>query len=152
MTKIEQTRVQFPPPPPVGEVTYELAIGTDFTPAGLTLPNGTFAYSDGDSFASLAIINGGSYSLYRYDLASKVYHVETGTYTSSNNVANFTVTASTPAGCNSGSASRRFTTGSLGVTMEFEEDNLVIFAPKVTYTESQFRTAFLGGGFSLGCF
>jgi hypothetical protein len=36
--------------------------------------------------------------------------------------------------------------------MEFEEDNLVIFAPKVAYTESQFRTAFLGGGFSLGCF
>jgi hypothetical protein len=136
----------------VGETTYELAIGTDFTPAGLTLPNGTFAYSDGVSFAALAVINSGSYSLYRYDLVSKVYNVETGTVTSSNNVANFTIIGSTPAGCNTGSASRRFTTGSLGVTMEFNEDNLIIFAQKITSTESNFRTAFLGGGFNLGCF
>jgi len=136
----------------VGEVTYELAIGTDLSPAGLTLPNGSFAYSDGVSFAALAVINSGSYSLYRYDLASKVYSVETGTYTSSNNVANFTVTGSSPSGCNSGSASRRFTTGSLGITMEFLSDDLIIFAQKTTSSESSFRTAFLGGGFSLGCF
>lgn len=136
----------------VGEVTYELAIGTDLSPAGLTLPNGSFAYSDGVSFAALAVINSGSYSLYRYDLASKVYSVETGTYTSSNNVANFTVTGSSPSGCNSGSASRRFTTGSLGITMEFLSDDLIIFAQKSTLSESSFRTAFLGGGFSLGCF
>lgn len=136
----------------IGEVTYVLAIGTDFTPAGLTLPNGSFAYSDGVSFAALAIVNSGSYSIYRYNLDSKTYNLETGSVTSSNNLANFTVTGSSPVGCNTGSASRRFTTGSLGLTMEFEEDDLVIFAPKVTYTESQFRTAFLGGGFSLGCF
>ena len=136
----------------IDNLTYDLAIGTDFTPAGLTLSNGSFAYSDGVSFAAFAIFNSGSYNVYRYDLVSKAYFIETGTYTSSNNVVNFTVTSSNPSGCISGSASRRFTTGSLGVTMEFEEDNLVIFAPKVAYTESQFRTAFLGGGFSLGCF
>ncbi len=136
----------------IGENTYELAIGTDLSPAGLTIPNGTFAYSDGVSFAALAVINSGSYSLYRYDLASKVYSVESGTYTSSNNVANFTVTGSSPSGCNSGSASRRFTTGSLGITMEFLSDDLIIFAQKTTSSESSFRTAFLGGGFSLGCF
>lgn len=135
-----------------GDTTYELAIGTDFTPAGLTLPNGTYAYSDGVSFAALAIVNSGSYSLYRYNLDSNVYHVETGTYTSSNNVANFNVTGSSPVGCNTGSASRRFTTGSLGLTMEFVESNLILFAQKTTFTETQFRNTFLGGGFSSGCF
>jgi hypothetical protein len=136
----------------IDSTTYDLAIGTDFTPAGLTLPNGTFGYSDGVSFAALSVINGGNYTLYRYDLASKTYNVESGTYTSSNNVAQFNVTSSTPVGCYSGSADRRFTSGLLGVTMEFEESDLVIFAQKVSYSESNFRSAFLGGGFSLGCF
>ena len=136
----------------IGELSYELAIGTDFTPAGLTLPNGTYAYSDGVSFAALAIVNSGNYSIYRYNLESKVYNVESGSYVSSNNVANFTVTGSTPVGCHSGSGSRRFTTGSLGLTMEFVESNLILFAQKTTFTETQFRNTFLGGGFSSGCF
>jgi hypothetical protein len=136
----------------IDDLTYDLAIGTDFTPAGLSLPNGSFAYSDGVSFAAFAIFSSGTYNVYRYDLASKAYFIETGTYTSSNNVVNFTVTSSNPAGCVSGSASRRFTTGSLGLTMEFVEDDLILFAQKVSYAESNFRTAYLGGGFSLGCF
>jgi hypothetical protein len=136
----------------IDQLTYTLAIGTDFTPAGLTLPNGSFAYSDGATIAIFASFNSGSYSVYRYDLASKVYYTETGTYTSGNNVVNFTVTGSSPAGCASGSASRRFTTGSLGLTMEFSEIDLILFAQKVSYSESNFRTAFLGGGFSVGCF
>ncbi len=136
----------------IGELTYDLAIGIDFTPAGLTLPNGSFAYSDGANIAIFGTFSSGNYSVYRYDLTSKVYNVETGTYTSSNNVVNFTVTSSNPGGCFSGSASRRFTTGSLGITMEFTESDLILFAQKVSYTESNFRSAFLGGGFSIGCF
>jgi hypothetical protein len=136
----------------IGELTYELAIGIDFTPAGLTLPNGSFAYSDGANVAIFGTFSAGSYSVYRYDLVSRVYNIESGTYTSSNNVVNFTVTSSTPGGCFSGSASRRFTTGSLGITMEFTESDLILFAQKVSYSESNFRSAFLGGGFSSGCF
>lgn len=136
----------------VDDRTYALAIGTDFTPAGLTLPNGSYAFSDGSTFAFFAVINSGNYSVHWYDLASRFYSIETGTYTSSNNVVNFSVTGSSPVGCNSGAVSRRFTTGSLGITMEFVDTDLIIFAQKVINSESNFRSEFLGGGFSLACF
>ena len=135
-----------------GDDFYILAVGTDLTPNGQTIPNGSFSYSDGESVAIYAIFNNGSYSVYWYDLVSKVYNYEVGSYTSSNNVVNFTVITSTPLGCISGSKSRRFSSGAMALTMEIEESDNVIYGLKVSYTESQFRDAFLGGGFTTGCF
>lgn len=135
-----------------GETTYQLAVGTDFTPAGQTITNGSYTFSNGVSFALFAVFNSGNYTVYRYDLENKLYNTETGTYASSNNVVDFTVTSSNPGGCNSGTASRRFASGSLAITMEFVAEGLILIAPKVYYSEAQFRSAFLGGGFSVGCF
>jgi hypothetical protein len=135
-----------------GDTTYQLAVGTDFTPMGQTIANGSYTFSNGVSFALFAVFNSGNYTVYRYDLENKLYNTETGTYTSSNNVVNFSVTSSNPVGCNTGSASRRFAIGSLALTMEFVAEGLILIAPKVSYSEAQFRSAFLGGGFSLGCF
>lgn len=135
-----------------GDTTYQLAVGTDFTPAGQTIANGSYTFSNGVSFALFAVFNSGNYTVYRYDLENKLYNTETGTYASSNNVVDFTVTSSNPGGCNSGTSSRRFASGSLAITMEFVAEGLILIAPKVYYSEAQFRSAFLGGGFSVGCF
>jgi hypothetical protein len=135
-----------------GDTTYQLAVGTDFTPAGQTIGNGSYSFSNGTSFALFAVFNSGNYTVYKYDIANSLYNIEIGTYSSSNNVVDFTVTSSSPVGCNTGSASRRFASGSLALTMEFVAEGLILIAPKVTSTEAQFRTVFLGGSYSLGCF
>jgi hypothetical protein len=132
-------------------INLDLYVGTDFTPAGLTLPNGSFSFSNGENAAMFAIFNSGSYQLTSYDLVSRKYMVEYGTYTSSNNVVHFTVTQTNPANCLSDSETLRFTSSSYGVTIESSGSDFFIFAEKVSYSESNFRSEILGGGLNLGC-
>jgi len=133
------------------ELSYNLAISGDLTPRGETLQNGTYAYSDGEKTAIMGAFNNGNYTVYYYDIENREYTTETGTYSSSNNVVTFTASSSNPIGCATGGASRRFSNGSLALTLELAESDLILYAMKVTYTESQFRNEFLGAGFSVGC-
>lgn len=137
----------------VDDLNYTLNVSTDLTPRGQTLANGSFVYSDGEYIAYYGTLNNGVYTVYFYDLQGGNYYSETGTYSSQNNVANFTTISTNPGGCvTPGTRNRRFATGSLGLVLEYSEIDQVLIAPKVNYTESQFRNSWLGGGFSLRCF
>ncbi len=131
---------------------FSLLVGLDLSPQGHTIATGSYTYSDGTTYAIYATFSGSTYQVYRYDLVSKFYNIENGNYSSSNNVANFTTTTSSPVGCISGSSSRRFATGSVAITLEFQEDNATLIAISTNMSESNFRNVYLGGGFSLACF
>lgn len=135
----------------IGVLNYTLAGTMDVSPAGQTIPNGTYGFSDGTNLAIYITFNNGAYTAYTYDLRSHLYETETGTYTSANNVATFTITSTTPGGCSSGSLSRRFAYGSQSVSVEFTEIDEVIMAVKMGVSEINFRNGYLGGGFSAAC-
>jgi hypothetical protein len=135
----------------VDGLLYDIAISGDLTPRGETLQNGTYAFSDGEYTAIMGVFNNGNYTVYYYNILSREYTIESGTYSSSNNVVTFTVSSSNPVGCATGRTSRRFSNGSLALTLELAESDVILYAMKVTYTEAQFRNEFLGGGFTVGC-
>jgi hypothetical protein len=135
----------------VGVITYTLTADVDLSPAGQTITNGNYIYSDGFSLAIYASFSNGTYDVYRYDLQAITYSREQGTYTSSNNQVTFVATSSLPVGCYVGSATRRFAQGIGGIVMEFEAENIVLIAPKVSDSEALFRSSYLGGTFSVGC-
>lgn len=136
-----------------GQTNLQLSSGVNFTPRGQVLPGGAFTHSNGKTRAMYLTTNGGSYSVFHYDLVNRKYYQETGSYSSNNNKAVFTILSTTPSGClQARSQERPFCSCVLGLNISYTDRGFTFIGLKVDYSESHYRNIVLGGGFTSGCF
>jgi len=132
----------------IGDLTYSLDLSPELSPSAISIPNQNFSATDGESLAIYLSISNGNYQLYRYDLVQKRYNVESGSYSP----GSFTITSSTPVGCHSGVKSRPYELGDVGLGINFEEENTIVFLERAYESEANFRNGTLQGGFTTACF
>lgn len=131
---------------------YALESKPEFNESGLSVPDGTYIYVEGDDIAKMLVLQNKSYTFYHYDLSTKFYMIENGSYTSSNNVISFNITSTNPIYCSSGASQRKFRIGEDSLMINFFDLDFFFTGLKVNFNEQQFRTHYLGGGFAIGCF
>lgn len=138
---------------PGGTFTYALTGAWNFANQGQTVSNGNWAYYDGASGAYLTT-NGGSYTISYFDKTTMRYFTENGTYTSANNVMQITVgTYSHPCATDGGTTTpQNFTQTAFSLALQGESANEGLLFEKVSFTQAQFISSVLSGGYTAGCF
>jgi hypothetical protein len=135
----------------INSVVYNLESNLEFNQVGMTLPDGKYIFVNGDESAKMLIIQNKSYTLYHYDLASKYYTIEYGAYNSQNNTSNLEIVSTNPLYCFMGSTSHQFKVGDHSLIINPSDSKPFFIGTKVNFTEEQFRTQLLGGGFGVWC-
>lgn len=125
----------------------------DFSTHGQTVANGNYAFFNGTIAAYLVIANN-TYAIAYFDPATKRYFIEDGTFSSANNVATLTVGSYSPdCGTDEGSqVIRKFAQTSFSLAIEGMDETKSVLFEKVPFNVVQFRDAFLGTGYTAGCF
>lgn len=133
---------------------FNLIVDFNFVPKGQTLANGNYYFSTGD-LAFYATIDTGAYQFYLYDTIGKRYFREFGTQTNSNNMVNGSVGGYSPSNCYNdigSSLTYSFTVTDVAVAWRFNSNGDALVLIPTVLTEAQFRSAVLGGGYTLSCF
>jgi hypothetical protein len=137
---------------PGGTFHYASINGWNFTNQGQTVSNGSWYYFDGAAGAILST-NNGAYTMSYFDPQTSRYFTATGTYTSSNNSVQTTVTSYSPdCGDDEGSTyTEKFVQTAFSLSIQGETENEGTVFEKIDLTPTQIRNA-LFGSFSTGCF
>ena len=123
----------------------------NYAPQSQTLANGSYTYFDGSRAVHLTLASP-NFTMKVFDETTLRYYVKSGTYTSSNNEAVFTITGTTPTSCvaNGPVTYKFFQSGSNLILDGLEGTDWLM--EKTTYTDSQFQAAFLSGSYSSACY
>ena len=135
----------------ISSVVYNLEANLEFNQTGMTLPDGKYIFVNGDESAKMLIIQNRGYTLYHYDLASKYYTIEYGAYTSQNNTSILEIVSTNPLYCFIGTSSNEFKVSNNSLLLNLSDTNPAFIGARVNFTEEQFRTQLLGGGFGVWC-
>lgn len=134
-------------------ITYNLTKGFDFSDQGDSLGNGVWALSFGSN-AFYFEFQGSNYTITSYDKDTLSYYAETGTYVSnSNNEVELTIGSYSP-DCDTDEGSTykmKFVKTYQSLALQLP-DGTEILAEAIPYAESLFRSAYLPGTYSAGCF
>ena len=131
--------------------TYTSLNAMNFANSSQTLVNGDYAYYDGTNGMYMSVASP-NYAVTFYEEASSTYFMINGTFTrSGNDVAFRVVSSACPAYTNGETFNMKFAqlAGSLALREDGDPDLLL---EKASFTSSQFVSATLGGGYSMGCF
>ena len=124
----------------------------DFNHSGASVYNGNYAFQDGNH-AFFLEINNGSYSMSGYDIEGRVYSTETGTYATDGTIFIFTIASQDPS-CDAtiGDEWALNFSNNIGLALIFKNNKDEIYtAEDISWTEEQFRNAYVGSGFVKGC-
>lgn len=134
-----------------GGVIYSLELRPDFSETSNPIPDGSYIYINGDERAQMLILQDKSYTLYHYDLENHYYMIESGTYTSKNNLVTLNIASTNPIYCQSGAKTYSFRAASDSMMINFTPESDLFIGLKVPFNEQQFRSLYLGGGFGIWC-
>lgn len=124
----------------------------NFSNVGATVADGNYIFYNG-GIGIYMNVTSPNYSVTLYDVATTRYYTENGTLTSSNNSVVFTVGSYTN-GCGDGDEGESSTMSFAKTpwSLALKETSGELLMEKFSYTEAQFRSAFLPGIWSAGCF
>lgn len=134
-----------------GTTTLNLQMEGSLANLGQTLSDGNYAFYDGSSGVFFTV-SGANYSTTYFDAASKLYYEETGTFTSANNQATFTLATAPCSGAPGDSFLNSFRSFQNALLIRDSSETSTIMMEKVSFNRAQFISSYLEAGYAVGCF